>query len=244
MRSNNIEKFYLAGEIYDGDFFLAKSLDGGQTWSKIDPPNSHFKKYFVVNDIWLDEINENKMIIGISANGPPKSEDFSTGGLYLTEDDGQTWTELYKGEVNLVDVDNSTPRNIYFGTKFGLMRLPDTTTVTAIDKAPAPANDYYLSQNYPNPFNPSTIIEYTIPRSTEYYSVLQVTFRVYDILGSEVATLVNKHQAPGNYKVVFNASSPANGTGLHGGSHLASGVYFYKLTAGNYSQTKKMILLQ
>jgi hypothetical protein len=92
---------------------------------------------------------------------------------------------------------------------------------------------YSLAQNYPNPFNPSTTIEYTIPaRSTEYYSVLQVTFKVYDILGREVTTLVNQTQPPGRYKVEFDASS------------FASGVYFYELRSGSFTQTNKMLLLK
>lgn len=91
---------------------------------------------------------------------------------------------------------------------------------------------FSLSQNYPNPFNPSTTIKYSIPSSTEYYSVLQTTLKVFDILGRKVATLVNKQQNAGNYEVVFNASS------------LSSGVYFYRLQSGNFVETKKLILLR
>ncbi|MCK5455536.1 MAG: T9SS type A sorting domain-containing protein, partial [Melioribacteraceae bacterium] len=78
---------------------------------------------------------------------------------------------------------------------------------------------FSLSQNYPNPFNPITTIKYSIPRSTEYYSVQQVTLKIYDVLGREVTTLVNKEEQPGNYEVVFN------------GANLPSGTYFYKLIA-------------
>ena len=91
---------------------------------------------------------------------------------------------------------------------------------------------YLLYQNYPNPFNPSTTIKYSIPRSTEYYSVQQTTLKVFDILGREVATLVNKQQNAGNYEVIFNASN------------LSSGVYFYRLQSGNFVETKKLILLR
>jgi hypothetical protein len=88
------------------------------------------------------------------------------------------------------------------------------------------ANKFELSQNYPNPFNPSTSIQYTIS-SNQF-----VTFKVYNILGSEVVTLVNEEKPAGNYEVTFNASS------------LASGTYFYKLQAGSFVETKKMILLK
>jgi hypothetical protein len=86
--------------------------------------------------------------------------------------------------------------------------------------------EFSLSQNYPNPFNPSTSIQYAIN------SRQLVTLKVYDILGSEVATLVNQEQSVGNYKVDFNAS------------HLSSGVYFYQLKAGEFVQSKKMILIK
>ncbi len=91
-------------------------------------------------------------------------------------------------------------------------------------------NGYYLFQNYPNPFNPSTNLEFGI-------SHLQfVSLKVYDVLGNEVATLVNEKKNPGNYKVVFSATD--------GGSNLPSGVYFYKLETSEFSEVKKMILVK
>ncbi len=90
---------------------------------------------------------------------------------------------------------------------------------------------FSLEQNYPNPFNPATTIKYEIPASPNLpKGEASVQLRVYDILGKQVATLVNNNQQPGNYEVNFNASN------------LSSGVYFYKLTAGSFVQTKKMIL--
>ncbi len=86
------------------------------------------------------------------------------------------------------------------------------------------ADKYGLEQNYPNPFNPSTIIKYSI--SEESF----VTLKIYDILGNEVASLVNEKRGPGDYSVTFNASK------------LVSGVYIYSLRAGNHSETRKMIL--
>jgi hypothetical protein len=86
--------------------------------------------------------------------------------------------------------------------------------------------EYKLYQNYPNPFNPVTNIKYQITNNRF------VTLRLYDILGKEVAVLVNEKQAPGEYEVNFDAGS------------LPSGVYFYKLTAGDFSEIKKMILIK
>jgi photosystem II stability/assembly factor-like uncharacterized protein len=87
-------------------------------------------------------------------------------------------------------------------------------------------NEFLLSQNYPNPFNPSTSLQYAIG-SRQF-----VTIKVYDILGREVATLVNEEKPVGKYEVEFNAVN------------LPSGIYFYQLKADEYSDTKKMILLK
>ncbi len=87
-------------------------------------------------------------------------------------------------------------------------------------------SSFLLEQNYPNPFNPSTNIKFVIPKSSF------VNLKVYDILGREIATLVNEEKTAGNYKVTFDAKN------------LASGIYFYRLKAGNYLSVKKMILLR
>ena len=87
-------------------------------------------------------------------------------------------------------------------------------------------NSFVLEQNYPNPFNPSTNIQYAV--GSQQFVVL----KVYDILGEEIATLVNEEKSAGTYEIMFDAQL------------LASGVYLYKLEAGSYIQTKKMILLR
>jgi hypothetical protein len=86
--------------------------------------------------------------------------------------------------------------------------------------------EFILYQNYPNPFNPSTVISYQLAVGS------RVTLKVYDILGNEVATLVNEEKPAGSYEVKWSAES------------LSSGVYFYQLIAGSYLETKKMILLR
>jgi hypothetical protein len=99
-------------------------------------------------------------------------------------------------------------------------------------------NNYSLKQNYPNPFNPSTKIRFTIsPARTELYAGGDLRFtilKVYDVLGNEVATLVNEEKPAGNYEVEFSINN----------LQLTSGVYFYRLKAGEYLETKKMILLK
>lgn len=97
------------------------------------------------------------------------------------------------------------------------------TSVT--DRTDIP-NNFYLSQNYPNPFNPATLISYKMPSSSN------VSLKVFDLLGREVATLVNEPKSAGNYEIKFD------------GSNLSSGVYLYQLKAGSYIETKKLILMK
>ena len=86
--------------------------------------------------------------------------------------------------------------------------------------------DFELSQNIPNPFNPSTSISYSIPENAF------VALKIYDVLGNEVEVLINEQKEPGNYQIDFNASE------------LSSGIYYYTLTEGNFTSTKKMILVK
>ena len=101
----------------------------------------------------------------------------------------------------------------------------DNTELVQTDNVPV---SFDLKQNYPNPFNPSTTIEYSVPQNSF------VTLKVYDISGKEVATLVSTEISAGNYSLNFNADA----------YHLSSGIYFYKLTAGNEVAVKKLMLIK
>ncbi|VAX27647.1 hypothetical protein MNBD_IGNAVI01-1632, partial [hydrothermal vent metagenome] len=114
--------------------------------------------------------------------------------------------------------------------EFSDVIVSDTVTSVNSSNSNVPKT-FNLLQNHPNPFNPSTTIKYSIPSvGTRHASSVQL--KVYDILGREVATLVNKEQKPGNYNVTFNAS------------HLTSGIYFYRIVSGSFVKTMKMILLK
>jgi bacillolysin len=89
-----------------------------------------------------------------------------------------------------------------------------------------------LEQNYPNPFNPTTVINWQLSKGSD------VLLKVYDILGNEIGTLVNEFQNAGQHSITFNPQL------ITGGKHLTSGIYFYQLKAGNYLQTRKMVLLK
>ncbi|MBK6912781.1 MAG: T9SS type A sorting domain-containing protein [Ignavibacteriales bacterium] len=97
--------------------------------------------------------------------------------------------------------------------------------------------EFSLEQNYPNPFNPTTKIKYTVPSVTlrQAQSDILVSLKVFDVLGNEIATLVNEHQQPGTYEVEFNVGQAIS---------LSSGVYYYQLRSGSFVETKKMILLR
>jgi hypothetical protein len=106
-------------------------------------------------------------------------------------------------------------------------RVIDYTAIvlpSSVENEGEQPNEYFLAQNYPNPFNPSTKISYGIQEAGV------VNLKVYNILGSEVTTLVNEHKPVGNYEVSFEKSK------------LASGIYIYRLTINNFVQTRKMIL--
>jgi hypothetical protein len=120
--------------------------------------------------------------------------------------------------------------------KYGLSSKHNNKSITSLNKQAGKKHITYkgalaidrfvLEQNYPNPFNPVTTINYAIPKSGN------VIFKIYDVLGKEVMTLVNKHQESGRYSVYFD------------GSNLASGMYIYKLTSGTFSEVKKMMLVK
>ena len=112
----------------------------------------------------------------------------------------------------------------------------DTTVVSVDDNIPNLPTEFSLSQNYPNPFNPATRIKYAL--SSRQF----VSLKVYDVLGNEIATLVNEEKPAGSYEVEFSAIGGfASGGDVYS---LSSGVYFYRLRAGSYSATKKMLYLK
>lgn len=112
--------------------------------------------------------------------------------------------------------------------------------VVSVDDQPITTDDFQLYQNYSNPFNPSTKTRFTIPPTPfSFGERLWVRLIVYDILGNEIATLVNEEKPAGEYEVTFDSHSDSSGI-----RELPSGIYFYQLRAGSLMQTKKMILLK
>ena len=163
--------------------------------------------------------------------GTPKNQFIYVNGDSVADmeftGDQTSWLEKSLA-VDLVTGENVITMQFSWGwMDIDYLAVPSGIVTAVEDETdkPIPAA-YSLKQNYPNPFNPSTTIEYTITKPGK------VMLKVYDVLGREIAELVNKEQMSGSHKVEFDAS------------HLASGVYIYRLQAGDYVEAKRMLLLK
>ena len=130
---------------------------------------------------------------------------------------------------------------VYISDGLGGIQIYRNLLVTPVSVEPDKilVQDFKLEQNYPNPFNPSTKIKYSIPNviASETKQSQFVSLKIYDILGNEVATLVNDEQPAGTYEVEFSVAQVSRPV-------LPSGVYFYKLKSGSFIETKKMVLIK
>ncbi len=159
-------------------------------------------------------------------------------------DDNSNWNEIYHqangvgGSESIIHQSTGRYVKIYGiqrGTEWGyslwevqVFNDPEITSIKEKNKIENSPKGFILYNNYPNPFNPSTVISYQLP------IISNVSLKVFDILGNEVSTLINQQQQPGEYEVSFDA----------GKLGLSSGVYFYKLSAGDFIQVKSMVLLK
>ena len=141
----------------------------------------------------------------------------------------------YKSSNNLFDF--SFNQNIDKSLWYFIETFGNGNPAGVEENSPNQIKEFHLDQNYPNPFNPATVINYQMPVSSN------VTLKIYDILGNEVATLVDEFQSAGVHSVTFNAMKIISGKKLSSGN-FASGIYFYTIRAGSFVQTKKMILLK
>ncbi|MCU0413815.1 MAG: T9SS type A sorting domain-containing protein [Ignavibacteriaceae bacterium] len=219
----------LSGYRYDEYLpHVFRTTDAGINWSDISSnlPDAP------VNDIIVDPDSASRLYVGTDV------------GVFVTENLGISWSYLGENLPNapITDLVLHNPTRTLIAATYGRsMYSVDLTLVTDIEKNNDGLIDFVLFQNYPNPFNPSTKIKFTIPSVTlrQAQSDNWVTLKVYDVLGNEIATLVNEEKQPGTHEVEFNSTS-------HSGEvrNLSSGIYFYQLKAGNYIETKKMILMK
>jgi hypothetical protein len=159
------------------------------------------------------------------------------GTIMRTTNGGENWVVQISGsgtmltDVSFTDINTGTVVGNY-GT---ILKTINGGIITELEENAEnyskPPENFLLKQNYPNPFNPTTKIKFEIPDQARNDNAL-VTLKVYDILGREVAILVNEEKPAGEYEVEFD------------GADLPSGIYFYQLKTSNYSETKKMVLLK
>jgi hypothetical protein len=151
----------------------------------------------------------------------------SSSIVFLSTNNGTSWTAASTGLTNpSVNTFAVSGTNLFAGTADGVWRRP-LSEMTGVDEQHSEVpTQFALQQNYPNPFNPTTTISYQLPVSS------YVTLKVYDLLGREVATLVNEKKKAGNYSLQWDASG------------LSSGIYFYRLEANEKREIKKMVLMK
>ena len=150
-------------------------------------------------------------------------------GVFHFSDEGDSLGSRNEGltdlNVQALTLDNNG--YIYAGTGDGVWKRQLSELVTSIGETSiAFPSEFLLSQNYPNPFNPSTKIKYSVPQTS------QVQIKVFDVLGNEIETLVNEEKPAGTYDITWTAAN------------FPSGVYFYQLKAGEFVQTRKMLLIK
>ncbi|MBK6504144.1 MAG: T9SS type A sorting domain-containing protein [Ignavibacteria bacterium] len=197
---------------------IARTTDAGVTWTSINTGTGHsgycgLKWVAGTNTVYLTADQGATGVVKKSTNGGLNWTVMSTSGLT-----GVTHIDYYRNGATVYG---------YAATASGAI-LKVVDNVTSIDPINSILpNEFSLSQNYPNPFNPSTKINFSIPSSS------QVSLKVYDAVGKEVADLVNEFATAGNYSVDFSAPS-----------NLTSGVYFYTLSAGEFKATKKLLLVK
>jgi hypothetical protein len=196
-----------------------ESADSGATWLQVNAglPNALFR-HFLVLRTQLSSGTSNGLAIFASTNN----------GAYVSEDYGVNWTDVSAG-LTIKNVGDLTASDTYLfaATPGGVVwrrRLSEmvTSAKRQIDEVP---EGFHLRQNYPNPFNPTTTLEFDVPRTS------RVRILVYDLLGRQVARVLDAVKEPGRHRTNFNAEG------------LAAGVYLLRMHAESYSESRKIVLL-
>ena len=210
------------GMIYSG---LALNPITGKIWATVRPPLTGRDRVYTINP----------------ANGDTTYVGSSGGNNITAYIAFDARGKLYglKGTSSQIDTLIVIDTTTAFGTRIGsmgfagiqalAMRIDSMGTASVREIAAGVPEKFVLEQNYPNPFNPVTRIRFSIPLN---HAALHVSLRVYDVVGREVAALVDESLESGTYEASFNATG------------LASGLYFYKLEAGSFVETKKMLLVR
>lgn len=200
-------------------YTLLSTTDGGFTWLKKDLDHLYIDISFINN---YGCMVGDKGIISLSTDSGETWNAQNSGTynqLHLLTTTGSQWVAV--GSCFPDFIGGNSSQYVNYGSilksKYNLVNVDDKKEILLT---------FLINQNYPNPFNPSTIIRYSIPERSF------VSMKVYDLLGRVVKVLINEELIPGYYEYEFNASG------------LSSGVYFYRVQTGSFTETKKMILLR
>jgi len=224
---------------------LKKTTDGGNSWISQNSPMGQIYSVCAINEnlawiagggiakttdggnIWVQQYSEtfNKVVSFVDENNG-----WAVGESILgTSNGGEEWYHQFNGFLlNLASASFVSDTVGWVTGRYGtILKTTNGGIIVEVENNyPKPPTNILLSQNYPNPFNPVTSLQYTVG-SRQF-----VTIKIYDLLGRKIATLINEEKPAGEYKVEFNAAN------------LPSGIYFYRIQAGSYSETRKMVLLK
>ncbi len=177
---------------------------------------------------WAQTSLNNRKIRSLAMRGNNIFAGTDTSGVYISTNNGASWVQKNEGLINLRAESLLISGNYVFAGTYGngVWKRPLSEVIGILPISNEVPNQFFLSQNYPNPFNPNTVISFQLAVNSF------ATLKVYDILGREVATLVNEQLQPGTYEVDWD------------GTNFPSGVYYYKMIADDFTETKKMVLIK
>jgi len=205
------------------------SGDGGKKWKKISSELEKIDKNVSVVDIAISPLNSNRVYVSLKNHG--MYDWGSPGGFFFTDDSGSTWMKLYEGSCGFFTIDPSNPKIIYISTQAGIIKLTDLS-LSVIDNCDKTIRyGFKLFRNFPNPFNSETKIKFHILEPS------YVKLRVYDLLGREIITLLEKQLSPGYYEVLWDGKDEFN-------NDLPTGVYLYELETHKGSRFGKLTKLK
>ena len=231
-------------------FALFKTTNGGANWQNINSPNA--KRIFFLNELtgwkygegdiykttngganWQQQLHlangSMQQVLFVNPDiGWAVTDNFSYGTALKTTNGGANWFETINFNAHpTFSVDFINENTGWVSGEGGVILKTTSGGIIGVQNITVEIPDkFYLSQNYPNPFNPNTNIEFSLPQKTF------VKLKVFDLLGREVANLVNENLSAGKFTYDFNASA------------LPSGIYFYKIETEKFSETRKMVLIK
>jgi photosystem II stability/assembly factor-like uncharacterized protein len=226
-----------SGHIFTGSFnWVSRSTDNGNSWTRVlQLPNGMEVRALAINAIGHIFAGTYNQALG-------------GYGVFRSTDNGENWTPINAGltDLNILSLAINANGYLFAGTRQGGVFRSVGSSTSVGERVKEMPTTFVLEQNYPNPFNPSTKIRYSLPSQSLDKAEGRVgqpaiglagvgslvTLKVYDVLGREVRTLVNEKLEAGSHEMTFDATG------------LASGIYFYRLVVGNFTETKKLVLLR